>query len=527
MNKALEQKTKEWMQLERMTLEQRRKAAEFYDKELMHLVAEAYVENNKKKIREQVKYLAVTVGTSHEPIVLNLRLLKPEKVYFIYTEKSAEVMNRVIRDSELSPESYEKQKVDEVDPLNIYRAFLDMYLAWNQPTGLVIDFTGGTKTMSATAALAGAMMHAQMVYVATVDYLEDFRKPRPGSERLVYIDDPLAVFGELEFSKAIGLFGRKNYAGAASQLAQLKERIPDPNLRQQMNFAWLLAKAYEAYDSLDLEEAWPYMVRLNMELQRDRRIHPGFLLMEQAEHLSEQEKVFEELAKIPPLMREGKQMQVLKTSKLIHTLMFAMYQNAANRKTQEKYDMATLLYYRLLEMISQRRLARYNLNVSQMDYLAISTQNVRNQTLKGMEPKERLTYMKQQALEIRGKLFHKNVSDYLPTQAALLDSFLILTILEDGIMEAKNGKGSGGVELLKRIRSMVLLRNQSIFAHGLGPVEKEKFLKFEEFVTFVFRKFCELEKVSFEQMTACMKEIDPAKSANYSFGRKGNGGYLC
>ena len=38
------------------------------------------------------------------------------------------------------------------------------------------------------------------------------------------------------------------------------------------------------------------------------------------------------------------------------------------REQQGKYDMATLLFYRLLEMIEQRRLSHYNLNVSKMDY---------------------------------------------------------------------------------------------------------------------------------------------------------------
>lgn len=51
--------------------------------------------------------------------------------------------------------------------------------------------------------------------------------------------------------------------------------------------------------------------------------------------------------------------------------MFTMCQNAMIREEQEKLDMATLLLYRLLEMIEQKRLAGYNLYVSKMNYKEI------------------------------------------------------------------------------------------------------------------------------------------------------------
>ena len=50
---------------------------------------------------------------------------------------------------------------------------------------------------------------------------------------------------------------------------------------------------------------------------------------------------------------------MLRNDSYIIPLMFTMYTNAMLRENQEKYDMATLLLYRLLEMIEQRRLAAY------------------------------------------------------------------------------------------------------------------------------------------------------------------------
>ena len=61
----------------------------------------------------------------------------------------------------------------------------------------------------------------------------------------------------------------------------------------------------------------------------------------------------------------------MQKEKYIVPLMFTMCQNAMIREEQEKLDMATLLLYRLLEMIEQKRLAGYNLYVSKMNYKEI------------------------------------------------------------------------------------------------------------------------------------------------------------
>ena len=177
MNKELTKITKEWMELERKTLEQRKKAEEFYDQNLMKLIEEDFIERNKDMVFEKVKYLIVSVGTSYEPIVLNIRLLHPERILFLYTEKSEKTLNKIIDYCEIKPNSYDKRLVNEVDPLDIYREIEAAFLKWNTPEKVYIDFTGGTKAMSASAALAGAMIDVQLVYVGSDEYLVDFRKP--------------------------------------------------------------------------------------------------------------------------------------------------------------------------------------------------------------------------------------------------------------------------------------------------------------------------------------------------------------
>ena len=114
--------------------------------------------------------------------------------------------------------------------------------------------------------------------------------------------------------------------------------------------------------------------------------------------------------------------------------------------------------------------------------------------------------------DIRRQLFKRNVNRYLLDQISLLEGFILLLALNDEISEARAGQP---IDKLRRVRSMVYLRNNSIFAHGLGPVSEEDFLKFRGFVLEIFREFCEVEKIDFDSYSRDMEWLDPLHSKNY------------
>lgn len=510
--KSLSELAEHWKQLERKTVEQRQKADIYYENILMEPIIQAFAENNKAQT-EPVECLILSVGTSYEPLVLNIKLLNPRRVLFLYTEKSEQYLDKVVKYCDLNAARYEKSIVHETEPLDIYREIKRAYLKWNKPEKIFIDFTGGTKAMSAAAAMAGAMIGVQLLYVGCTNYLADFRKPDPGTERLFYIDNPLEVFGDIEIEKALTLFGEYNYAGAGERLASLKEDIPDPNIRQELSFAYLLARAYEAWDALDFPAAYENLHSLNREIRRDRRTHRQFLLMDFAEHLEQQEEILSRLIKIPGLISQKKQMEILTNPQYIIPLMFTMYMNALVREQQEKYDMATLLLYRLLEMIEQRRLSQYGLYASRMNYINISYNYLQKPEMEHRTPEERFQQLKAEVAEIKRALYGKPGNGYMPDQVSLLEGFVILQALGDPISMMENGRH---LDKLKRIRSMVHLRNNSIFAHGLGPVGRADFLKFKNFVEKMFMELCGIEQVDFAAEKSLMTWINPMDSQYYS-----------
>lgn len=504
--------TEKWMKLERKTLKQREAAELFYEKNLLKLIENDFVLRNKDKISEEVEYLVLSVGTSCEPLILDICLLKPEKILFLCTKKTEKYLTKIVKYCELQAEHYQKTIVSETDPSDIYMEIKRAYLTWGQPQKLYIDFTGGTKAMSAAAAMAGAMINVQLLYVGSNEYLSDFRKPKPGSETLFYITNPLEVFGDLEIEKAFILFSKYNYSGAREKLTELKENIPDPNIRQQLNFVYLLANVYEMWDVLDFEKAYLYITKLNKELLRDKRMHSQFLMMDMIEVLNEQEQILEPLSKIPQLMKEKKPMEILTSRRYMIPLMFTMLQNAAIREEQEKYDMATLLLYRLLEMIDQCRLSKYNLYVSKMDYMQIKADGKKHPEWTKLGSKELFDVIKERYSDVKTKVFGKMNNAFMAEQISLLDGFFILAALDDEISKLKNGNQ---VEKLKRIRAMVYLRNNSIFAHGLGPVGKEDFEKFRTFVIDLFKEFCILEGVDYAKYRKKIAWINPFQSMYY------------
>lgn len=492
MNDELREKTEQWMQLERKTLEQRKLADQFYDANMMKLIEEDFIDRNGNKVFETVDNLVISVGTSYEPIVLNISLLLPGRILFIYTEKSEETLDKVIEYCNLKAAEYDKQKVNEIDPIDIYRVIKQAYMKWERPERMYIDFTGGTKAMSAAAALAGAMINVQMVYVASDDYLVDFRKPNPGSENLIYIDNPLAVFGDLEIDKAIALFKKFNFSGARERLESLQESIPDPDMRQQLHFIFLLADAYDAWDALEFGRAWKSMAELYRQLKRDVRMHPDFILADKIDQIKAQEDQLKKLSCIHDMIKGKRSNEILNTKEIIYPLMFTMYMNAETREQQGKLDMATLLIYRLLEMIEQRRLSGYGLFVSEMHYEEMKIDEKKFSFLKDADSARKVEWLRDEVRDIRMKIYNNVRSVYLPDPVSLLDGFIILAALKDPLMIPVKGNS---IALLKRMRSVVHLRNNSIFAHGLGPVGENDYIKFRDFVLEMFKHFCKIEKI--------------------------------
>ncbi|MCD8148454.1 MAG: TIGR02710 family CRISPR-associated CARF protein [Clostridiales bacterium] len=512
MKSNLKSKTEQWQRMERQTDQQRQQAEQFYKEELMPLIEKEFIRRNREKALEKTEYMILSVGTSFEPLVLDIRLMQPRRIFFLYTKKSEEIIRKVVDYCGLDAMSYGKQEINETNSLDIYRAIKDIYIKWERPSKIYLDITGGTKVMSAAAAMTGTVLNVQLVYVGSEHYLAALRKPEPGLETLNLISNPIEVFGDLEKEKAYALFDRFNYAGARERLEKLREAVPDPQIRQEISFACDLAEAYEHWDALEFPESYGSMRKLTGELRRDMQLNSHFILADFIDDLEEQEAILKNLSRITELIQKKNHTEILRNPQYIVPLMFTMYVNAEIRCRQEKYDMATLLLYRLMEMIEQRRLILYNLYVSRMDYQHIHYDLARQPELKETNEEARLNYFRTRVSDTKTELFKKNGSRPLPEQVSLLEGFIMLHALQDAILPTEERAAQA---MLKRIRAMVYLRNNSIFAHGLGAIPKVDFEKFRKFVHELFLEFCKVEGIDFAAYEKKMKWLSPTDSRYY------------
>ena len=79
--KNLRELTEKWMSMERKTFLQREKAERYYEKNLMQPIIENYIERNADMVFEEVDYLILSVGTSYEPLVLNISCIFQKRLY--------------------------------------------------------------------------------------------------------------------------------------------------------------------------------------------------------------------------------------------------------------------------------------------------------------------------------------------------------------------------------------------------------------------------------------------------------------
>lgn len=144
---------------------------------------------------------------------------------------------------------------------------------------------------------------------------------------------------------------------------------------------WILIPAYEN------------MLQLQREIERDRKLHRDYLLMDFSLHIDRHCAMLEYFSRIPLLQRSRSMQAILEDADILYVLALTIYQNAKTREEQEKYDLSPLLLYRLLEMMSQRRLSCYGTFPSSPDYRRAKYNMHRLPELREMNGESRLQWM--------------------------------------------------------------------------------------------------------------------------------------
>lgn len=210
--------------------------------------------------RPQVKALISVLGLSWQPVALMIAWAKAERVLILGTDDSLKqtvdgepVLQVIANVSGFPMERLEVRKVEGEEEVEIYKHFKEFLTKHAlRPKEVMLDPTGGKKSMSASAALAGFLAGAWIVYVDYEQYSPVDRAPVPGSEFPRLLHNPLEVFGDIELDQIKRAFSLGHYEEAADLAERLAERLYEPREAEALA---LIAKGYSAWKAFRFEDA--------------------------------------------------------------------------------------------------------------------------------------------------------------------------------------------------------------------------------------------------------------------------------
>jgi CRISPR-associated protein (TIGR02710 family) len=377
--------------------------------------------------------LIISLGTGpgvENAIAKSIRQANPTHLAFIASETSLATLDRVSTALGRSLEDAERITADENDVEECYKATLGA-IRLLQKKGLpaseiALDFTSGTKAMSAGLVLAAAAME-----VGSVIYVYGRRGPDgrviTGTERVSSLD-PLEPWVDFRAKLVREFFNLYQFAAALRLLEEMKERVHDESVRDAIDAVSHLVRAYEAWDKFDHENADSHfheiksldrLQRWRIALQNNR----GFLAA---------------LLRGKRRAQETKQLEARFSFDLIVDLLL----NAERRSQEGKFDDAVARLYRFTEMLAQALLAQHNIDTSEVDLLLVPE-------------------------ALRGELEQSRNVETRRIEIPLAKSYALLEGLGSPVGSAFRDN--------KNLKNYLKRRNSSILAHGVEPVTEKDY----------------------------------------------------
>ena len=445
-----------------LLLVHKKDALTFYDEHVFPLVKEEFINKPENCLNREYDGLILTVGMSPEPLILSISAIKSRRVGLLYTKETTHFLERIQQETDLTfPEfTAGMRQIDGSNVAEIYEAIMALYKSWDNPARIAVDITGGKKSMVSGAAMAGAVLGADIYYVDSDHFNRELGKPEPGTEYLSLLDNPYTVFGDMEAEKAKSLYKGHDYAGAQRIFNQLRTQVGDPEKTKVYEAYGYLCEVYEAWDNLNTGKASNILHRQLLPLLDQYSTPTGL------QSFHNLRSILDKQAKAVECVRKciDDQQCALKNPDGFH-LAFTLYHKALRLAAQKKFDIACLILYRLLEWIGQHRLAKYDIDTRKPDY---------------SKSKCDKTQLFARYQEKRKEVYGSTDRSDLPAPTiTLVDGFLVLHALADDIVcELDWGK----------FRNQIETRNQSIYVHGWRVIDNKRFEEFKKTVQELFRK---------------------------------------
>lgn len=399
--------------------------------------------------------LICTVGGSPEPIVKALTHWRPIKVWFVPTaltkssiehdslDRNGKTISSIVgaaraADFPLDPGRYDIHELGDGEDLALCLTELqrltgdvEKWVKRGDNFRVVVDFTGGTKCMSAAVSLQASRWPCVFSYVGGAQRTKDgVGVVEPGHERVVHQANPWDALGYRAVEDYIVLWDQHAFHAAAKIASATMRRVGRPDRKREFAVLEQLAKSLEAWDRFDHTTSKNLLASV-IKSTNDLRAVLG---------LARGDRVVAGAARLAAhLDRLG---QAAPPS---HHYVLDLLANAKRRKDEGRYDDAVARLYRAIEAIAQV--------VLKEGHGIESTEKV---------PLERVPE------PLRSAWTGRATKEGL-VRLGLQDAYALLAELHDPIGSKFLAAG------LADTKSPLMARNRSILAHGFERVSSAVF----------------------------------------------------
>jgi CRISPR-associated protein (TIGR02710 family) len=389
-------------------------------------------------VETESRFLICTVGGSPEPVVAALKHWRPERVRFVHTPQTkgdvdAKIVPKARAEGvELDAGRYDLFELPDgedlascLDRLRQLTPEVTQWASRGQQFEVVVDFTGGTKCMSAAIGVQASRWPCIFSYVGGLERTkEGVGVVVSGAEKVVFQANPWDAFGHQAVEDFVVLFDQHAYFAAANVAAMAKTRVSLPDRKRELAVLEQLANAFDAWDRFDHKSSsatFDNVAKSANDLRAVLGLAKGNQVLDSvtrlANHLSE-------LCRATPPSRH-------------HVL--DLLANAKRRKDERRFDDAVARLYRAIEAVAQVALKE--------SHGIASTEKV---------PLDRVPEPLRTEWASRAK-------DGI-LALGLQDAYALLTSLNDALGEKFRSAALNGT------KSPLVARNRSILAHGFDRV---------------------------------------------------------
>ncbi|VVB97207.1 CRISPR-associated protein (Cas_Cas02710) [uncultured archaeon] len=374
------------------------------------------------------KVMIVSLGTGRgveSGIAKSIKASHPDKLFFIATEESKSSIERI--ESVLGEKLICKPPSIVENPEDVegcWKTTVQLVRSLIQegysPADISIDFTSGTKAMSAGCVLAGASFECGNLSYVGGGKRDINGRVISGTERIIILT-PNEFFIDQRRRMIRDFFNIFQFDACMKLIADARTKSMAEEVRDELYFLETLVSAFSFWDRFDHLKAASYFQNLRGKSDSRWKIDT-----------SRSKEIIFKISKQQEKYAKSKDIKDKYSDEILADLLT----NAERRAEEGKYDDAVARLYRAVELVAQMLLARQNIDTS------------------GVKIKDLPADWQEEYREIKE-----------PIKIGQERAFSLLESLgeETGREYREN----------KNLRNYLSKRNSSILAHQLEPMTKE------------------------------------------------------